>query len=157
MSGYISGEADDRRPAQHHDLAGGMGARGNVVDLRRLHVHAADHDDVGPFEFGGGRLADVLVDEADRPVRRHIGRDQQQTLRRHEGAHALHQPIGMIEGAEGRGVVRENAQYPPLIPDWDRRAHATSDPMSPWSLSARRGRKGSREGRRGSALRLSAR
>ena len=68
MSGYISGEADTDGPPSTTDLAGGMRARGDVVDLRGLHVHAADHHDVGPCEVGRGRPADVLVDEADRPA-----------------------------------------------------------------------------------------
>jgi hypothetical protein len=53
-------------------------ALGDIVNLLALDVHAADQDDVGPLEFCGGRLADILVDEADRPPFRHVGRDQEQ-------------------------------------------------------------------------------
>ena len=114
------GRRRDRRPAQHHDLAGRVRTRGDVVNLRGLDVHAADQHGVGPGEIGVGRLSDVLVDEADRPRLRHIGRDHQQALRRHEGAHAFHQPIRVVEGADGGGVVRKNAQQPALILNWDR-------------------------------------
>ncbi len=114
------GRRRDRRPAQHHDLAGCMRARGDVVDLRGLDVHAADQHGVGPGEIGVGRLADVFVDEADRPSLRHIGRGHEQALRRHERAHAFHQPVGVVEGAERGGVVRKNAQQPAPILDWDR-------------------------------------
>ena len=55
MSGYISGEAEAEGPPSITELAGGVRALGDVVDLRRLHVHAADQDDVGPGEIGGGR------------------------------------------------------------------------------------------------------
>jgi hypothetical protein len=109
-----------RRPAQHHYLASRMRARGDIVDLRRLDVHAADQHGVGPGEIGLGRVAHVLVDEADRPRLRHVGGNQQQALRRHERAHPFHQPIGMIEGAKRGGVARENAQYPAPVRDLDR-------------------------------------
>ena len=68
MSGYISGEAETDGPPSIDDLAGRMRARGDVVDLRRLDVHAADQHDVGPGEVGGGGRRDILVDEADRPA-----------------------------------------------------------------------------------------
>ena len=57
--------------------------------------------------------ADVLVDEADRPVGRQIGRDQQQPLRRHERLDAVGQRIGVFERAERRRVAREDAQDAP--------------------------------------------
>ena len=59
------------------------------------------------------RRADVFVDETDRPVRGHIGRDQQQALRRHEGLDAVGQRIGVFERAERRRVARKDAQDPP--------------------------------------------
>ncbi len=118
-----------------------MRAFGDVVDLRRLHMHAADDDDVGPFEFGRCGRADVLVDEADRPLFRHIGRDQQEPLRRHEGAHAFHQPVGVIERAERRRVMRKDTQDPALGLDWDRAAHATSD-LTPHGRPLRAGTQG---------------
>jgi hypothetical protein len=90
------------------------------VDLRRLNVHAADQHSIGPGEIGLSRLADVLVDEPDRPRLRHVGGDQQQALRWHERPHPFHQPIGMIEGAKRGGIARENAQYPAPVRDWDR-------------------------------------
>jgi hypothetical protein len=52
-------------------------------------VHAADEDGFRPFEIFFGGDADVLVDEADLSVRRQIGRDQEQALRRHQGLHAV--------------------------------------------------------------------
>ena len=60
---------------------------------------------------------------------RHVGRDQEQALRRHEGAHPLHQPIGVVEGTERGRVMRKNAQDPASVLDWDRAAHATSHPL----------------------------
>jgi hypothetical protein len=95
-------------------------ARGDIVDLRGLHVHAAHCNYVGPFEIGGRCARDVLVDEAHRPSPRKIGGDQQQALRRHERAHALHQAIGVTECAESRRVMREDAQHPALVRDGNR-------------------------------------
>jgi hypothetical protein len=118
--GIHFGRRRHRRSAQHHHLAGRVCARGEVMDLRRLDVHAAHQHGVRPGQIGIARFAHVLVDESDRPLLRHVGRNQQQTLRRHERAHPLHQPIGVIEGAEGGGVVRKNAQYPAPVLDWDR-------------------------------------
>ena len=127
--GIHLGRGGCRGAAQHHDLAGCVRALGDIVDLLALHVHAADQDDVGPFELGGGGLADILVDEADRPSFRHVRRDQEEALRRHEGAHPLHQPIGVVEGTERGRVMRKNAQDPASVLDWDRAAHATSHPL----------------------------
>ena len=56
---------------------------------------------------------DILVDEADLPVRRQIGRDQQQPLRRHEGLDAVGQGIGVLERTERRRVARKHAQDAP--------------------------------------------
>ena len=55
----------------------------------------------------------VLVDEADLPGRRHRGGDDQQPLRRHEGANAVGQRIGEFEGAERGRVARKHAQHAP--------------------------------------------
>ncbi len=124
--GIHLGRRRGRRAAQRHRLAGRMRAVGDVVDLRGLHVHAADHHHIGPGEIGGGRGVDVFVDETDRPALRHVGGDQQQPLRRHERPHALHQPVGVVKSAEGRGVAREHTQDPPLVSDRYRTAHVTS-------------------------------
>ena len=112
MSGYISGEAGGRRSAQHDHLAGGVRARGDVVICGACTCMPLTTTTSAHAKSAAARLADVLVDEAHRPAFRHIGRDQQQALRRHEGAHAPHQPVGMIEGAESGGVMRKNAQHP---------------------------------------------
>src|ERR687887_650535 len=56
-----------------------MGARGDVTDLRRLDVHPAHQHGIRPGEVSGARFADVLVDEADRPLLRHVGRNLQQS------------------------------------------------------------------------------
>ena len=119
-----------RGPAQHRDLAGRLGAGMDVAHLRGLDVHGRDHDGIRPAELGRGRRPDVLVDEAHFPGRRHIGRDQQQPLRRHERPHPAHQPVGMVEGAERRGVARKHAQNPALVPYLNRRPH-----LSPRYLS----------------------
>ena len=52
MSGYISGEAEADGPPSTTTLPAAWARSAMVVDLRRLHVHAADHHDVRPFEFG---------------------------------------------------------------------------------------------------------
>jgi hypothetical protein len=51
--------AGDRRAAQRGDLAGRLRTRGDVVDLRRLDMHAADQNDIGPGEIGraGGKYS----------------------------------------------------------------------------------------------------
>ena len=54
---------------------------------------------------------------------RQVGRDDQQPLRRHEGADAGHQRIGVVEGAERGGVVREDAEDAPDVLDFDGRSH----------------------------------
>ena len=74
---------------------------------------------------------------------RAIRRDDQEALRRHEGAYPLHQPICVVEGAERGRVVRENAQDPASILDWDRAAHATSHLLLPSSPSPCRDARGS--------------
>ncbi len=131
------GRGRDRGPAQHRDLAGRLRAGMDVAHLRGLDVHGRDHHRVRPGEFGRGRRPDVLVDEADLPGFRHIGRDQQEALRRHEGPHPAHQPVGVVEGAEGRRVARKDTENPTLIPDRNRRTHqaprSLSIPRPPWS------------------------
>ena len=82
----------------------------NVTNLRRLHMHAADHDRIGPREIGDCRTRDILVDETDRPGLRQIGRKHQKSLRRHEGMHVVEQGEGVREGAEGRRVGWKDAQ-----------------------------------------------
>ena len=102
--------AGDGRAAERDDLAGRFGAAGDVADLRRLNVHAADKHGIGPGEIGGARRRDIFIDEADRPLFGHISRDQQKPLRRHESAHPPEQMIGMRERAEGRRIGRKHAE-----------------------------------------------
>ena len=90
----------DRGPAKNHDPAGRLDARQNVTDLRRLNVHAAGEDRIRPGEVGGRGRPDVFVDETDLPFCRHVGRDQQEPLGRHECAHTGHQLVGMGERTE---------------------------------------------------------
>ena len=94
-----------------------MRAAADVVHLLALDVHAADEHRLRPFEifFGGG--ANVLVDEADRPVRREVGRDQQQALRWHERLDAIGQGIGVFECTKRGGIAREDAQDTPYRSD----------------------------------------
>jgi hypothetical protein len=63
-------------------------------------MHAADHDDIGPGEIGRLGRRDILVDEAHRPRRRQVSGDQQQPLRRHKGAHPVHQAKSVGKRAE---------------------------------------------------------
>ena len=58
----------------------------------------------------GACRRDILVDEADRPWLGHIGGDQQQPLRRHEGAHPSEQVKSMRKRAEGRRIGGKNAK-----------------------------------------------
>ena len=95
------------RAAERHQLAGRLDAAVDIPDLRRLDVHAADQNHIGPVEIGAARPRDVLVDEPHLPLRRHIGRDQQQPLRRHKSAHAIHQPVGVRKRAERRRISRK--------------------------------------------------
>ena len=120
------GRARHRWPAERDRLAGSLGAAGDVVNLRRLDVHAADKDGVGPGQIVGAGRPDVLVDKANRPVRGHIGGDQQQALRRHERAHAPEQMVGVGERAEGRRVSREYAKNPARAAGGQWKAQETS-------------------------------
>ena len=106
-----------RRSADRHREIEGMRAAADVVHLLALDVHAADEHRLRPFEifFGGG--ANVFVDEANRPVLRKIGRDQQQALRRHEGLDACGQGIGVFECTKRGGIAREDAQDTPYRSD----------------------------------------
>ncbi len=90
-----------------------MRAAADIVHLLTLDMHAADEHRFRPFEILRRRGADVFVDEADRPVRRQISRDQQQTLRRHEGLDAVGQGIGVLERSKRRCIARKNAQDAP--------------------------------------------
>ena len=114
-----------RRAAEHDGLAGGFGAPVDVADLRRLHMHAADHDRIRPGEIGGCRPRDVLVDETDLPAFRQIGRKHQQTLRRHEGLDVVEQREGVREGAKGRRIGREDTEDLAAFLNLDRSAQGT--------------------------------
>jgi hypothetical protein len=116
----------DGRSAQHRRFAGRLRASDDVVDLRRLDVHAADQHHVRPGKVGLARRAEILIDEADRPPLGQIGCDHQKPLRRHERAHAPHQRIGVRERAERVRVGREYAEDPALIPDGKRATHVAS-------------------------------
>ena len=95
------GEIEPMRPAA------------DIVHLLALDMHTTDEYRVRPFEvFLRGRT-EVFVDETDRPVRRQIGRDQQQALRRHEGPDTVGQGIRVFERAERRRIARKNAQDAP--------------------------------------------
>ena len=96
--------AGDRWAAERDHFAGGLGAAGNVMNLRRLDVHAADEHGVGPGEVLGACRRDILVDETDPPWLGHIGRNQQKPLRRHERAHPPEQVISMRKRPEGRRI-----------------------------------------------------
>src|SRR5262249_34959745 len=81
---------------------------------------------VRPGEIGGVGGAKILIDEADRPSLGKIGGNDQEPLRRHEGAHAPHQPVGVRERAKRMCIRRENAQDSTLVLDCDRTTHTTS-------------------------------
>ncbi|MEY9448103.1 hypothetical protein ABIE82_005551 [Bradyrhizobium diazoefficiens] len=103
----------DGGPAERNREIEFMGAAADVVHLLALDVHAADEDDFRPAELLFRGAAQVLVDEFDLPVLGQIGREQQKPLRRHEGADAVGQRIGMLERTERRRVTRKHAKNPP--------------------------------------------
>ncbi len=105
----------DRGSADRDRKIVGMRAAADIVHLLALDMHAADEHGFRPFEILCRRGADVLVDEAHRPMLRQIGRDQQQPLRRHEGLDAVSQGIGVFEGAERRRIARKDAQDAPDV------------------------------------------
>src|SRR5262249_35239920 len=82
----------------------------DVIHLLTLDVHAADEHDLGPGEIVLGCRPDVLIDEANLPLLGQIGRNQQQTLRRHEGLHAVGQRIGVFERTKRRSITRKYAE-----------------------------------------------
>src|SRR6266851_6633083 len=90
-----------------------MCAAADIVHLLTLDMHAADEHRFRPFEILRGRGTDVFVDEADRPVRGQISRDQQQALRRHESLDAVGQGIGVLKRSKRRCIARKNAQDAP--------------------------------------------
>ncbi len=112
------------------DLAPGVGAAGDILHRLALDVHAADKDRIRPVEFAILRRADILIDEANLPPFRQIGGDQQDALRRHEGAHP-HQFVSMLEGAERGGIARKNAQDAARMVNDDLASHGRP---SPWAV-----------------------
>jgi len=77
-----------------------MSAAPDVLDLPPLHMHAADENNFGPGEIVIAGRRHVLVDETDLPGWRHRGGNDQQALRRHEGADAIGERIGELERPE---------------------------------------------------------
>ncbi len=119
----LFGGAGHRGTAEHRHLACGVRALGDLVDLRLLDVHARHEHRVGPGEFLRGGALDVLVDEPALPGLGHVGRDQQEALRRHEGLHAAHQRVGVGECPEGWRVGGEDAQDASLGLDGEGASH----------------------------------
>ena len=102
-----------RRAADRHGQIERMRAAADVVHLLALDVHARDEYRFRPLEvFLRGR-ADILIDEADLPIFRQIGRNQQQALWRHKGLHAVGEGVGIFERTESRRVARKHAQDAP--------------------------------------------
>src|SRR6185437_14192203 len=93
----------------------GMRPAADIVHLLALNMHTADENGFRPLEVFRRRRADVFIDEADRPMRGDIGRDQQQALRRHEGLDPGGQRIGVFERSERGSVAWKDAQDPPHI------------------------------------------
>src|SRR6185295_673053 len=106
--GIVIRTGADRGTANRDGQIERVRAAANIVHLLALDMHAADEYRVRPFEvfFGGG--AEVFVDETDLPVRGQIVRDQQQTLRRHEGPYPVGQGIRILERAERRRIARKD-------------------------------------------------
>src|ERR671919_1520657 len=95
-----------------------MGERIDALEVRTLNMHAADENHIGPLIISRCCRADVLVHEADVPLARQVGGDDQETLRRHEGPHAPQKGIGMMKGAKGAMVLGKDAQHAPSMM-WD--------------------------------------
>ena len=123
-----------RRPADRDRQIEPMRAAADVVHLLALDVHAADEHRFRPLEVFLRGGANVLVDEADRPVGREVGRDQQKALRGHESLHAVGQRIGILERAKRRRVAREDAQDAPCRLDAFS-SHQTSSDKASTNLS----------------------
>ena len=107
-SGYHSAQAGGA--AQHGDLPEAVRPLIDVVDRVALDVHARGEHGVGPLEVRLGRRRHVLVDETDLPVARDRCGDQEEPLRRHEGAHAPQERIGVVERPERPRVVGKDAK-----------------------------------------------
>ena len=123
-----------RRPADRNRQIERMRAAADVVHLLALDVHAADEHRFRPLEVFPRGGANVLVDEADRPVGREVGRDQQQALRRHESLHAIGQRVGVLERTKRRRVARKDAQDAPCRLDAFS-SHQTSSDKASTNLS----------------------
>src|SRR5579875_18986 len=87
-----------------------MGPAANILDSAALDVHAADENRVRPGKVIGGGVTHVFVNEADYPALRKDCRDEEQTLRRHEGANTIRQRIGVFKGAKGRHIARKHTE-----------------------------------------------
>ena len=90
-----------------------MRAAADVVDEATLDMHAADEHRIGPQEVGVRCLSDILVDKTNVPMRREVGRDHEQALRRHERLGVVSKMVGVFERAKGRLVMRKHAQDAP--------------------------------------------
>ena len=112
-SWIVVGAGADRRATERDRQIERVGTVADVVHLLALDVHAADEHGFGPFEILVRGGADVLVDETDFPVGREIGRDQQKSLRRHEGLHTTSQGIGVLKRAKRGRVAGKDAKNAP--------------------------------------------
>src|SRR5665213_3578179 len=93
-----------------------MRAPADIVHLLTLDMHAAHQHGFRPFEIFRRRFADILVDEADRPMLGQIGRDQQQPLWGHKRLDAGGQWVGILERAKRRRIAWKDAQNAPHVP-----------------------------------------
>src|SRR6266481_1084937 len=78
-------------------------------------MHAADEDGVGPGQLLLAGRPDVFIDYPYLPARRQIGGDDENTLGWHEGAHPIHQRIGVLERAEGWRIARKDTENAPMM------------------------------------------
>jgi hypothetical protein len=92
-----------------------MCALRNVKDLLALNVHARHQDDVSPGQLAFQYRTNVFIDEPDFPLSGHEGRDEEDSLRRHESLNGPHQGKGVIKSTEGLGIGRKNTKNPPNI------------------------------------------
>src|SRR5438552_2757890 len=78
-------------------------------------MHAADEDGVGPGQLLLSGRPDGFIDYPYLPSLRQIGGDHENALRRHKGAHPIHQRIGVLERAEGWRIARKDTENAPAM------------------------------------------
>jgi hypothetical protein len=106
--GIVLGATGNRRAAERRDATVQVGPTIDIVDLRLLICMPLTKTASAQVK-SAARATDVLIDEPHVPIRRHVVRDDQDALRRHERFHP-DEGIGVLERAERGRVMRKHAQ-----------------------------------------------